>query len=80
MRGQIWEFMLAWRKIIWMGLRRVEQSGLWYAMKRFFQPGILLSRKERRALNILGLSTQIPMNYVYLTDGSKREVEISNGR
>jgi len=32
------------------------------------------------ALNILGLSTQIPMNYVYLTDGSKREVEISNGR
>lgn len=32
------------------------------------------------ALNVLGLSTQIPMNYVYLTDGSKREVEISNGR
>ena len=32
------------------------------------------------ALNILGLSTQIPMNYVYLTDGSKRHVEISNGR
>ena len=32
------------------------------------------------ALNVLGLSTQVPMNYVYLTDGSKREVEISNGR
>lgn len=32
------------------------------------------------ALNILGLSTQVPMNYVYLTDGSKRHVEISNGR
>ena len=32
------------------------------------------------ALNALGLSTQVPMNYVYLTDGSKRHVEISNGR
>ena len=32
------------------------------------------------ALNVLGLSTQVPMNYVYLTDGSKRHVEISNGR
>ena len=32
------------------------------------------------ALNILGLSTQVPMNYVYLTDGSKRHVQISNGR
>ena len=36
--------------VLMMGLGVVEQSGLWYAMKRFFQPGILLSRKERRAL------------------------------
>lgn len=28
------------------------------------------------ALNALGLSTQIPMNVVYLTDGSARKVEI----
>ncbi len=32
------------------------------------------------ALNILGLSTQVPMNYVYLTDGSNRHIDISNGR
>ncbi len=32
------------------------------------------------ALNVLGLSTQVPMNYVYLTDGSPRKVEISGGR
>ncbi len=31
------------------------------------------------ALNALGLSTQVPMNYVYLTDGSKRHIKTSNG-
>ena len=32
------------------------------------------------ALNVLGLSTQIPMNFVYLTDGPSRTMEISGGR
>lgn len=32
------------------------------------------------AQNILGLSTQVVMNYVYLTDGSARDIELSNGR
>lgn len=32
------------------------------------------------ALNVLGLSTQIPMNFVYLTDGPSRTIEISGGR
>jgi hypothetical protein len=32
------------------------------------------------ALNKLGLSTQIPMNIVYLTDGSPRKVKVGNGR
>lgn len=32
------------------------------------------------ALNVLGLSTQVPMNCVYLTDGSPRKVVISNDR
>ena len=32
------------------------------------------------ALNVLGLSTQVPMNFVYLTDGSPRKVYISGGR
>ena len=36
--------------VLMMGLGVVVQSGLWNAMKRFFQPGTLLSRKERRAL------------------------------
>lgn len=30
------------------------------------------------ALNLLGLSTQVPMNAVYLTDGSSRSVKIGN--
>ncbi|MBR4534673.1 MAG: hypothetical protein IKO85_09085 [Bacteroidaceae bacterium] len=30
------------------------------------------------ALNILGLSTQVPMNYIYLTTGSERIVKLAN--
>ena len=36
--------------VLMMGMGVVVQSGLWNALKRFFQPGILLSRKERRAM------------------------------
>lgn len=32
------------------------------------------------ALNRLGLSTQIPMNIVFLTNGAPRRIKISNGR
>ncbi len=32
------------------------------------------------ALNKLGLSTQVPMNAVYLTDGTARRIKIYNGR
>lgn len=32
------------------------------------------------AVNKLGLSTQVPMNAVYLTNGEGRKIEISNGR
>ena len=32
------------------------------------------------ALNTLGLSTQVPMNYVFLTDGPSRKVKVANGR
>ena len=32
------------------------------------------------ALNRLGISTQVPMNVVYLTDGASRKVNLGNGR
>jgi hypothetical protein len=32
------------------------------------------------ALNRLGLSTQVPANYVFLTDGSPRRIKIGNGK
>jgi hypothetical protein len=32
------------------------------------------------ALNRLGLSTQVPANYVFLTDGSSRRIKIGNGK
>lgn len=32
------------------------------------------------AMNKLGISTQVPMNVVYLTDGAPRQVNLGNGR
>lgn len=32
------------------------------------------------ALNVLGLSAQVPMNYVFYTDGNSRTVNLFNGR
>lgn len=32
------------------------------------------------ALNVLGLSTQVPANIVYLTDGSPRKITLNSGR
>ncbi len=32
------------------------------------------------AQHVLGLSTQIPLNCVYMTDGSARHLELYNGR
>jgi len=32
------------------------------------------------ALNVLGLSTQVQMNAVYLTDGTARQLKIGNGK
>jgi hypothetical protein len=32
------------------------------------------------ALNRLGLSTQVPANFVFLTDGSPRRIKIGNGK
>lgn len=32
------------------------------------------------AMNKLGLSTQVPMNVVYLTDGAPRKISLGNGR
>lgn len=32
------------------------------------------------AMNRLGISTQVPMNFVYLTDGTSRKVHLGNGR
>lgn len=47
---------------------------------------IAISKRDRarliptgsQALNKLGLSTQVPLNHVYLTDGSPRSVKIGN--
>ena len=32
------------------------------------------------AMNLLGLSTQVPMNVVFLTDGSPRKIRLGNNR
>ncbi len=32
------------------------------------------------ALNMLGLSTQVPMNFVYISDGSRRNIDLGEGK
>ena len=41
---------------------------------------VLIAPAGAYAVNKLGLSTQIPMNAVYITNGEGRKVEIRNGR
>lgn len=65
-----------------------EKLGLGMIMPSFEQIAEAMSKRDQArivptgayALNVLGLSTQIPMNYVFLTDGSPRHIEIFNGR
>ena len=65
-----------------------DQLGLGVLMPTFDQIANAIAKRSHArivptgdyALNVLGLSTQVPMNCVYLTDGSPRKVEISGGR
>lgn len=41
---------------------------------------VLIAPAGLYAVNKLGLSTQVPMNAVYITNGEGREIEIRNGR
>ena len=41
---------------------------------------MLIAPAGAYAVNKLGLSTQVPMNAVYITNGESRKVEIKNGR
>ena len=41
---------------------------------------VVLNAKFTYDPTMLGLSTQVPMNVVYLTDGSNRKVNVKNGR
>lgn len=65
-----------------------DKLGLGVIMPSFDQIANALAQRSRArivpsgdyALNLLGLSTQVPMNCVYLTDGSSHKVEIYGGR
>ncbi len=62
-------------------LQRLTNSGLlvrlangiyWYPKKEIVPTGL-------HALNLLNLSTQVPANVVYLTDGTARKISIGEG-
>ncbi len=65
-----------------------EKLGLGTILPSYEQIAKAIAQRDRArivpsgeyALNVLGLSTQVPMNYVFLTDGPARHVDISNGR
>lgn len=64
------------------------ELGLGVIYPTFDEVAMCIARRDRMlispagdyALNKLGLSTQVPMNAVYLTNGESRKVAIRNGR
>ena len=57
--------------------------GLGILMPSIEQIAEMIARRDKAriyALNKLGISTQVPMNIVYLTDGAPRKVSLGNGR
>ena len=62
--------------------------GLGILMPSIEQIAEMIARRDKArivptgiyALNKLGISTQVPMNIVYLTDGAPRKVNLGNGR
>jgi hypothetical protein len=62
--------------------------GLGVLMPSIEQIAETIARRDRArivptgiyAINKLGLSTQVPMNVVYLTDGAPRKISLGNGR
>ncbi|HPW65628.1 MAG TPA: DUF6088 family protein [Salinivirgaceae bacterium] len=65
-----------------------DKLGLGVLYPSFEQIAVAVAKRDHArivptgayALNLLGLSTQVPLNYVFLTDGSERNISISNGR
>lgn len=65
-----------------------EKLGLGVIMPSYEQIAAAIASRDKArivpsgeySLNMLGLSTQVPMNYIYLTDGPARHIEIAGGR
>lgn len=79
------EFLLRLAHGIYLYPKRHPKFGILYPSIEEIAIAIAKRDKARiiptgiHALNKLGLSTQVPMNVVYLTDGSSRSIKINKG-
>lgn len=79
------EFLLRLAHGIYLYPKRHPKFGILYPSIEEIAIAIAKRDKARiiptgiNALNKLGLSTQVPMNVVYLTDGSSRSIKINKG-
>ncbi|MDY7394553.1 DUF6088 family protein [Aureibaculum sp. 2210JD6-5] len=79
------EFLLRLAHGIYLYPKRHPKFGILYPSIEEIAIAIAKRDKARiiptgiHALNKLGLSTQVPMNVVYLTDGSSRSIKVNNG-
>ena len=79
------EFLLRLAHGIYLYPKRHPKFGILYPSIDEIAIAIAKRDKARiiptgiHALNKLGLSTQVPMNVVYLTDGSSRSIKINKG-
>ena len=79
------EFLLRLAHGIYLYPKRHPKFGILYPNIEEIAIAIAKRDKARiiptgiHALNKLGLSTQVPMNVVYLTDGSSRSIKVNKG-
>lgn len=79
------EFLLRLAHGIYLYPKRHTKFGILYP--NIEEIAIAIAKRDKAriiptgiyALNKLGLSTQVPMNVVFLTDGSSRSIKINNG-
>lgn len=73
---------------IYLYPKKSEFSDRGYALPAFSEVAKAVAKRDMAriapvgdyALNVLGLSTQVVMNAVYLTDGSSRKIDLIDGR
>ena len=74
------EFIVYHGQTKFLGLDCIPPFGRRYCPTGLARPPVKIIPTGDQALNQLGLSTQIPVNAVYITNGARKKIGLANGR